>query len=169
MSTTLSAPETEQTVRLLADLFAHATLGKVSFKLWDGTMWPDHEHRAATIVLKHPGAVREMFSAGTEKGLAEAFINNHFDVEGDLEAACEMADALAENAEGSWLMAAKHTFHLRRRAPGVPHSRAWTGEGLPGSRKHSKRRDRHHCNLSNDFFRLWLDSKMLYSCAYFEQ
>lgn len=173
MITTQTAPEIEQTVQLLTELFAHAALGRVAFKLWDGTMWPDHEPRAATIVLKHPGAVREMFSAGTEKGLAEAFINDHFGVEGDLEAACELADALAENASGGWLTAARHVFHLRQRVAGIPHSAAWTGEGMSGMRKHSKTRDRcairHHYDLSNDFYRLWLDSKMLYSCAYFHE
>lgn len=39
------------------------------------------------------------------------------------------------------------------------------------SRKHSELRDRlavtHHYNLSNDFFSLWLDPRMIYSCAYF--
>lgn len=173
MITTLTAPETEQTVRLLSDLCAHAPLGNVSFKLWDGTMWPDHKPRAATIVLKHPGALREMLGTRTEKGLAVAFINGHFEVEGDLEKACALGDALAANASGGWLTAAKHIFHLRRRAAGIPHSRAWTGDGLPGLPKHSRARDRraigHHYDLSNDFYRLWLDSKMLYSCAYFER
>jgi hypothetical protein len=49
MITTLTAPEIEPTGRRLADLFAHAALGRVSFKLWDGTMEPDHEPRAAII------------------------------------------------------------------------------------------------------------------------
>src|SRR5438045_2453411 len=38
---------------------------------------------------------------------------------------------------------------------------------------HSKQRDasavRHHYDVSNDFFALWLDRRMVYSCAYFEQ
>jgi cyclopropane-fatty-acyl-phospholipid synthase len=173
MATTLTAPEIEATVRLLADLFAQEALERVSFKLWDGTRWPDREPRAATIVLKHPGAVREMFAAGTEKGLAEAFINEHVEVEGDLEAACELADALAEGAAGGWLTAARHAFHLRRHALGIPYRRAWAGEGMPGFRKHSKARDRraisYHYDLSNGFYRLWLDSRMLYSCAYFDE
>jgi cyclopropane-fatty-acyl-phospholipid synthase len=172
MNVILASPETESTLRLLNGLLAHTTLVDVGFRLWDGTAWPDQEPRAATIVLKHPGAVREMFASGTEKGLAEAFIAGHFDVEGDLEAACELADALAESAEGDWLLAAKRLFHLRR-ANVIPHSRAWTGEGTFGSRRHSRTRDRRaiafHYDVSNDFFRLWLDTRMLYSCAYFEQ
>ena len=173
MISTQRAPEIESTVRLLAELFAHAPLGNVSFKLWDDSRWPDDEPRAATIVLRSPEAVREMFASATEKGLAEAYIHGHFDVEGDLEAACELADARAETGEVGWLLAAKHLFHLRRHAASISHGRAWSGEGIFGARRHSKARDRRaiafHYDVSNDFFRLWLDSRMLYSCAYFEQ
>jgi cyclopropane-fatty-acyl-phospholipid synthase len=39
-------------------------------------------------------------------------------------------------------------------------------------RKHSVARDRaavaHHYNVSNEFYALWLDSQMVYSCAYFK-
>jgi cyclopropane-fatty-acyl-phospholipid synthase len=70
-------------------------------------------------------------------------------------------------------MVAKHIFHLCRHATDMPHRRATTGEGMPGTPKHSKASDRraiqHHYDLSNDFYRLWLDSRMLYSCAYFDQ
>src|SRR5207245_2394626 len=41
---------------------------------------------------------------------------------------------------------------------------------LSGSR-HSRARDRqaisYHYDVSNDFYQLWLDSRMVYSCAYF--
>lgn len=172
MNSTVASPDIERTLRLLDGLLGRAALEEVGFKLWDGTRWPDQESRAATIHLKHPRAVREMFASGTEKGLAEAFIADDFDVEGDLEAACELADALAESGEGGWLLAATRLFHLRR-ANAIPHSRAWGGKGTFGTRKHSKARDRRaiafHYNVSNDFFRLWLDTRMLYSCAYFER
>lgn len=171
MSTTLTAPEIEPTIRLLGELFARTTPGSVAFELWDGTRWPDREPRPATIVLKHPGALRAMFADGTEKGLAEAFVAGHFDVQGDLEAACELADELAVQGEGGWLETAARLFHLRRRAASLPLSRAWTGEGL--SARHSKARDRRairfHYDISNDFYRLWLDRRMLYSCGYFEE
>src|SRR5690606_18731832 len=38
---------------------------------------------------------------------------------------------------------------------------------------HSRTRDRQavsfHYDVSNEFYRLWLDSRMIYSCAYFEK
>jgi cyclopropane-fatty-acyl-phospholipid synthase len=172
MSTTTSY-EVEQTLQLLGDLLAGAPLKNVAFRLWEGTWWPDTEPRAATIVLNHPGAMREMFAAGTEKALAEAFFAGVFDVEGDIEAACELADVLAENGQGGWLNAARRLFHLRRLPSVSAPIKAWTSEGDLEERIHSKSRDRQavsfHYDVSNDFYRLWLDSRMLYSCAYFER
>lgn len=39
----------------------------------------------------------------------------------------------------------------------------------PNSRKTSRRNIREHYDLSNDFFRLWLDPTMTYSCAYWDR
>ena len=99
MITTTTAPEIERTVHLLEDHFPAATLDRIAFRLWDGTRWPNEERRAATIVLNHPDALSEMLAAGTEKGLAEAYLRGDFDVEGDLEAACALADRLTETRE----------------------------------------------------------------------
>jgi cyclopropane-fatty-acyl-phospholipid synthase len=120
MITTTTASNTEPTVRLLGELFAHAAPRSVSFRLWDGTTWPDEEPRAATIVLKHPGAVREMFASGTEKGLAEAYLHDDFDVEGDIETACELAEALADGGRHGPPWANRVIVRTRRRATGRP-------------------------------------------------
>jgi len=42
-------------------------------------------------------------------------------------------------------------------------SRSWWGNTLSGSRDNI----RHHYDLGNEFYRLWLDREMLYTCAYF--
>jgi cyclopropane-fatty-acyl-phospholipid synthase len=171
--TTITTSEIEQTMRLLGELFPDAAKGRVSFRLWDGSSWPDDQSRAATIVMKHPGALRAMFATGTEKALAEAYLHDDFDVTGDIEAACELADTLAETSAGGWFSAARKLFHLRRQAPKPVLSRAWTGVGGATARQHSLVRDRQavafHYDVSNEFFRLWLDDMMLYSCAYFQQ
>ena len=64
--------ETESTLRFLNELFATAPLKSVVVSMWDGTSWPDETPKAAILVLKHPGALRQMFGDGTEKALAEA-------------------------------------------------------------------------------------------------
>ena len=57
-------------------------------------MWPDDRPRDATLALKHPGALGRMLLPGTEVGLAEAYLHNDFDVEGDVEMAFEVGDFL---------------------------------------------------------------------------
>src|SRR6266542_1242550 len=62
-------------------------------------MWPDDRPRKAVLALKHPGALGRMFLRGTEVGLAEAYLHNDFDIEGDIEAAFEIGDSLIERPD----------------------------------------------------------------------
>jgi len=160
---------TETTVAFLDNLFARTPLEHVSIRLWDGTVWPDETPRAATVVLKHPGALRAMLENGTAKGLGEAFVRGDFDVEGDIEKAVEMAVALETRPSG-WLESLTN-FYRMHRLPAVPHKPA-EPTGKRAGALHSPDRDREvvsfHYDLSNDFYQLWLDREMTYSCGYFE-
>jgi cyclopropane-fatty-acyl-phospholipid synthase len=166
-------PAAETTVAFLDKLFARAPLAHVSIKLWDGTLWPDETPRAATVVLKHPGSLRAMLESGNAKGLGEAFVRGDFNVEGDLEKAVEMALALEHRPHG-WLESLT-TFYRVHRLPGGPHETAGPeGHGARWSgARHSQARDSavvsFHYDVSNEFYRLWLDHEMTYSCAYFER
>lgn len=165
-----SAKEVERrTFRLLNEIFGESS-EHVGVRLWNGRMWPDDAPRPATLVLHHPGALAEMFSAGTEVGVAEAYIYNDFDIEGDIAAVFDLADGLLARLSdwkeklklaGLFLTLSHKTS--RQLAEVQPH--------LTGS-CHSLERDREavtfHYDLSNDFYRLWLDRRMVYSCAYFE-
>ncbi|MGB9591389.1 MAG: hypothetical protein ACPL1K_02615, partial [Candidatus Kryptoniota bacterium] len=88
------------TLRLLDELFSGDVMFKVGVRLWDGTLWPDDSPREATLVLKHPGALRAMLLPATEVGLGEAYLYDDFDIEGNIEAAFELADVLAEKNVG---------------------------------------------------------------------
>jgi cyclopropane-fatty-acyl-phospholipid synthase len=160
---------TETTVAFLDSLFARTPLAHVSIRLWDGTLWPDSETRAATVVLKHPGSLRAMLADGTAKGLGEAFVRGDFDVEGDIEKAVEMAMALEHRPTG-WLESLTNFYRVHR-LPSAPHETAERAGKWSGS-QHSVERDREvvsfHYDVSNDFYQLWLDKEMAYSCAYFE-
>jgi cyclopropane-fatty-acyl-phospholipid synthase len=171
--TTTTALEVESSVRFLGELFATAALENVSFRLWDGTMWPDERPRAATVVLQHSGSLRAMFSAGTEKGLAEAYLADDFDIVGNIETAFELSDALRQRTAPPWRTAIANYYHLHR-LPAKPARRlAGRAFAAVGGRRHSLERDQRavtfHYDVSNDFFRLWLDRQMVYSCAYFER
>jgi cyclopropane-fatty-acyl-phospholipid synthase len=157
---------------ILRELFDDNALRHIRVRLWDGTYWPDAAPRPATLVLKHSGALRAMFLAGTELGMGEAYIYDDFDIEGDIEQLFGFATTLTEAYSG---LASK--LHLGRsllRLPagkGVRHRSTRRGPAQLIGRPHSIERDRqavtYHYNVSNDFYALWLDRLMVYSCAYF--
>jgi cyclopropane-fatty-acyl-phospholipid synthase len=165
----------ERTRHVLSEIFAGCSLEKISVRLWDGTAWPDERPRAAVLVLKHCEALGRMFLPGTEVGLAEAYLHNYFDIEGDIEAAFEIADFLLAHLS-DWkrkLKLAGLLVALPGRNGGSTMQRA-ARHLLPRIRgkRHSLAQDRlavtFHYDVSNDFYRLWLDRRMVYSCAYFQ-
>jgi cyclopropane-fatty-acyl-phospholipid synthase len=165
----------EKTRRVLSEIFAGCALDKVGVRLWSGAMWPDERHRDAVLALNHPGALGRMFLPGTEVGLAEAYLRDDFDIEGDIEAAFEVGDFLLSRLE-DW----KQKLKLGGLLIGLPEGNGRSTmqraarQLLPRIRRksHSAERDRRavtfHYDVSNDFYKLWLDRRMVYSCAYFK-
>jgi cyclopropane-fatty-acyl-phospholipid synthase len=157
----------EQTLHLLEEMLANIP-DVMGVRLWNGQLWPDERPRAATLVLQHSNTLRWMLSAGTEAGLAECYLHNDFDLEGDIEAAFECVDVLLGRLK-DW----RQKWNLLWRLP-VKSQRRISGRLMPKlcGRRHSPERDRRavtfHYDLSNDFYRLWLDEHMVYSCAYFD-
>ncbi len=155
---------------LLSKLFDSQATQKVSVRLWDGTSWPDDAPRPATIVLNHPGALREMFLSRTEVGLAEAYLFDDFDIVGNVETVFELAEGLSEKATG-WRWKLQVARDLLRLPAGRHHQPIQRNRARLGGERHSIERNRqaiaYHYDVSNDFYALWLDQHMVYSCAYF--
>ena len=78
----------------LNTLFADYPRPDFHVRLWDETRWGSLEEPRFTLVLKYPGALREMFLRPSELSMGEAYIFDDFDIEGDIEASFEMADYL---------------------------------------------------------------------------
>jgi cyclopropane-fatty-acyl-phospholipid synthase len=143
-------------------------------RLWDGTRWDSEPGRPArfTLVLKHPGALRSMFWPPSEISLAEAYIYDDFDIEGGIEDVFGLADHLLtrRRSPAERLLQARRVLSL---PAGRGDGRARTGREaarLRGAR-HSRERDRravtYHYDVPGEFYALWLDERMVYSCAYF--
>jgi len=155
---------------LLDELFGGNHAAQVGARLWDGTKWPDEAPRTATLVLKHPGAIRAMLIPGTEVSLGEAYLYDDFDIEGDLESVFILGDELLETTLGARkkLRFGKDLLRLPKRENSQESRRA---PARLSGKAHSIKRDRQavtsHYDVSNDFYSLWLDQRMVYSCAYF--
>lgn len=157
-------------VRLLEELTADYHGRSFRVRFWDGSEWSYLDQPQFTFVLKHPGSLRGMFLSPSELTLGEAFIYDDFDVEGDLEAAFELGDSLL--SRGYSLLDKLKFGGMLTRLPAQRGSHdGELGADLTGE-VHSKERDRkavsYHYDVSNDFYSLWLDRQMVYSCAYFK-
>jgi cyclopropane-fatty-acyl-phospholipid synthase len=141
-------------------------------RLWDGTLIPaDAAHPGYTLHFKAPGALRRMFSLPVELSLAEAYIRGDFDVEGDMVGMFRLFEGFGDHpwSPRDLLELAR----LRRALPADPNPAQITRGPLRlGGARHSKERDRaaiqYHYDVGNDFYALWLDRRMCYSCAYFK-
>jgi cyclopropane-fatty-acyl-phospholipid synthase len=165
----------ERTRRILNELFEQIPLGDLGVRFWNGAMWPDERPRGTVLALRHPAALSRMFLPGTEVGLAEAYLHNDFDIEGDIGAAFEIADPLLARLS-DW----KKKVKLAGLLVALPErdGEARIGQTVRqllsriGGRRHRRGQDecaiKFHYDVSNDFYHLWLDPRMVYSCAYFQ-
>jgi cyclopropane-fatty-acyl-phospholipid synthase len=159
------------TMSLLHDLLGSHHPRNFAVRLWDGTTWEAEEGQPTrfTLVLQHPGALRKMFLPPSELALGEAYIYNDFDIEGDIEAVFELGDAILSREWGK-VEQLRYGARLLSLPKGNMASLGTQAAQQKGT-LHSKERDRqaivYHYDRSNDFYKLWLDRQMVYSCAYF--
>lgn len=174
MSTTLHQTNdhvhVETTLQFLDRFFQKTALDDFAIRLWEGTTWQAGQGNRPrfTLVLNHPGALRRMFLNQNELAVAEAYVYGDFDVEGDLDAVFELYMQL-EDTDFSWWDRLQQFIALMRLPQTTPQE-ANVAARMRG-KQHSQERDRnaiqHHYDVSNDFYQLFLDEHMVYSCAYF--
>lgn len=143
-------------------------------RFWDGTLWEAEpgEPTHFTLVIRNPCALRSMFWMPNEVRLGKAYICDDLDIEGNIEAIFNVGDHLITERPGlnDWLSCIGALLKLSRNGR-RPENSSHIAKVSGG--RHSQKRDRqavcHHYDTSNDFFTLWLDKAMVYSCAYFEE
>ena len=154
----------------LNTLFADYPGPNFQVRFWDHRTWGAIQQPSFTLVLKHPGALREMFLRPSELSLGEAYIFDDFDIEGDIEASFEMADYLLGQRTRS-LLQSIYLASLLRKLPGSRQARDNRRPATLIGLAHSKDRDcqavRYHYDLPPAFFALFLDQRLVYSCGYF--
>lgn len=124
-----------------------------------------------TLVMRDHGVLRNLFRPPVETSLGNAFIHGDVEVEGDVCRVFPVVDACREAARSPRKLT--KIIRLWRALPApveTPSSQMREPAPLHGA-KHSEERDReaivYHYNLGNDFYALFLDPRMIYSCAYF--
>jgi cyclopropane-fatty-acyl-phospholipid synthase len=155
-------------------LFGPVASRQFDIRYWDGSREEVPRDVPFTLLINRPGALRRMLLPPNELTIIEAALSGDIDLEGDMEAAMGMGDAInAQLRSPATLFALlKHLRALPREDPitDVRVLRAERTVGTVGD-VHVPERDRaaikYHYDVGNDFYSLWLDQRMLYSCAYF--
>ncbi|MES2210598.1 MAG: cyclopropane-fatty-acyl-phospholipid synthase family protein [Chloroflexota bacterium] len=125
---------------------------------------------AVRVVVRGPDAVGRLLWPPSADTLGEAYLRGDIEIQGDLWTAIDAGRALDVRRLGRDLpLLARLGLELRRGAAPAPILRRRAR--LTG-RRHSKARDlaaiRFHYDVGNEFYSLWLDRRLAYSCAYFE-
>ena len=172
MAQTASLASTDSVVRRTADLLEQLFPSPRGFgiRLWDGSELPVDCRPLFSLVLNHAGALRRMFKPPVELSLGEAFILKDFDIEGDIFSAFSLMDTIANRkfSFGEMIGIGLGLLALPPSSAARPQGR---GPLQLHGKIHSRARDRaavqYHYDVGNDFYALWLDRNMQYSCGYF--
>ncbi len=133
--------------KVIGKLRANASL-PIAIELWNGQRYDLSPSPTVTLRIPSAAALRYFTNPDLAK-LGEAYVEGHVDVEGPMGEALRAAEGLSRQM----------------------------GEARKGRlplllNLHTKKADaaaiRYHYDVSNDFYGLWLDRNMVYSCAYFK-
>ncbi len=121
----------------------------IQIVLWDGTTFGDCQAPIGRAVI-HQARVLRRLLVSPILGFGEAFAANELTIEGNL------VDVLIEMNRGLARVATRHSWpaFFSRQAP-------------RNTFADSKRRVHHHYDIGNDFYKLWLDKQLVYTCAYY--
>jgi cyclopropane-fatty-acyl-phospholipid synthase len=167
------APRIRSAMGLFEELVRGCETPNIAVRFWDGSIWRlrSDEQIAATLVLRHQHSLSRMLRWPVQLSLGEAYIYDDIDVIGSFEALLPLADHLMERrwSMADWLRCGVATWRERRldRLPEETRNLAVHG------RRHEKPRDkaavRFHYDVPVEFYRLWLDHRLIYSSGYYQR
>ena len=151
--------------------------GSVDLRLWnDSSLHLGSSAPEFTLVVRDPTVLRELVIRRNPLLMAEAHFRGLVDFEGDLYAALRLKPHF-QTLSLTWrerVALWRDALRLpRRQRLVISPTAAGAGQDAESfQHRHSRHSDRaaiaFHYDVSNEFYRLWLDEQMVYSCAYFE-
>jgi cyclopropane-fatty-acyl-phospholipid synthase len=143
-----------------------------TLEFWDGSSLPSTDGNGGPLFrARSRRAVAYALGAPGQLGLSRAYVSGDLEVD-ELDRVLDVLrdwkpPPIDSPTKLRLLLAAARAAGIQRppRPPAI--------ELRPRGRRHSRERDaravRHHYDVSNDFFALFLDASMTYSCAIFER
>jgi cyclopropane-fatty-acyl-phospholipid synthase len=143
-------------------------LGSFMIHLWnDSKLRIGHDISAFTLKIKDASVLRDLILFRDPVRLAEAYFDGSIEVDGDFNAALGLRHYLEQLKLPlrKKLNLALKVLLLNKQQTSRPIQFSRNDE-LP--RQNGKETIAFHYDISNEFYQLWLDKRMIYSCAYFE-
>jgi cyclopropane-fatty-acyl-phospholipid synthase len=140
-------------------------------RFWDGSELGPTVADGPVFTVRSPTAIAHLLRAPGQLGLGRAYAAGELEAD-DLDRVIGLLDSfhappIDRATRARLTLAAARACGLTR-PPRIPAS-----ELRPRGRRHSRERDeravRHHYDVSNEFFALFLDDSMTYSCALFSR
>jgi cyclopropane-fatty-acyl-phospholipid synthase len=122
----------------------------VAITLWDGRRVAPSGNPGVNVTIRSPKVLASLVHPTMGK-LARHYVEHELDLEGEPRQIIRLGEALSGTPGGG----AGTTGRLRK----------WIGH----TRIFDRKAIRHHYDVSDEFFALWLDAQRVYSCAYFRR
>jgi cyclopropane-fatty-acyl-phospholipid synthase len=158
-------------LQLLQDISRGSEPRDFAVRFWDGSTWEPDAGRPGlfTLVLNHAGSLRKMLWPPNDMSVAEAYIFDDCNIEGDLPAFIRFFRGLGAHKRGlgERLRLGWRLWNL----PAVARPRTGRPRAKLHGKVHSKERDAqaisYHYDVPPEFFEVFLDSHMQYTCGVF--
>ncbi|MDZ4142366.1 MAG: cyclopropane-fatty-acyl-phospholipid synthase family protein [Methylotenera sp.] len=152
--------------------------GNVLIRFWDDAKFHwGHNHPDVTVTFHNPKIFQKIMLSHNPLHFLEAYFHGHVDVDGDLYSILNLRyhlTSLRLSLAEKIALAAK-MLHIKTQASRVstytaPQWRKTIKQklGIGAEKELNRNAIAFHYDVSNDFYALWLDKQMIYSCAYFE-
>jgi cyclopropane-fatty-acyl-phospholipid synthase len=122
----------------------------LSITLWDGQRLAPSASPHVSVTVRSPKVLQSLVRPTMGK-LARHYVEQHLDVEGEARQILRVTEALSTSPAANGGAGSR----LRK---WIGHSRGFDSKAV-----------RYHYDVSDDFFGLWLDTRRVYSCAYFRR
>jgi cyclopropane-fatty-acyl-phospholipid synthase len=159
---------------VLQALFGPPQQRSFDVKFWDGSV--DHGNNPRppfTMVFNRPASLRRMLLPPNELSLVESYLSGDVEIEGSMEAAAKLSEMIGDRVHSPLNVA--RLVRLVLRLPGKADDDLADARFPERARnlgpRHTPVRDaaaiHFHYDVGNEFYKMWLDKRMVYSCAYF--
>lgn len=148
---------------------------RISIRIWDGTVIPlgGNVDTDFVIEINGPGVIGSLMRRPTAENILLHYVNGQIEIPGDL---IDFVSVAREKRSKDKIKKINKLFLLRHALPlllsptgkvSVEHKYRDDEVGRKKRRRNNKKLIQFHYDISNDFYALFLDKEMQYSCGYF--